>query len=88
MYANLGAAATAHTDLTNVNYPHKMGAAFFTRVECSAARRARGACFAQCGFGDQADAAAHIPEQRRGILGNLPAKRLAGLRARLAKRSR
>lgn len=51
-----------------------------------ATRRAWGAFFEQYVFGDEAEATAHIPEQRRGILGNLSAQQLAGLRAHLAKR--
>jgi hypothetical protein len=38
-------------------------------------------------FGDQEGISAHIPEQRRGILGQLSAPQLAGLRAHLAKKS-
>jgi hypothetical protein len=51
-----------------------------------ATRRAWGAFFEQYVFGEQAEAVAHIPEQRRGILGNLSAEQLAGLRAHLAKK--
>jgi Cupin-like domain len=51
-----------------------------------ATRRAWGAFFEQYVFGEQAAAAAHIPEQRRGILGDLSAEQLAGLRAHLAKK--
>jgi len=51
-----------------------------------ATRRAWAAFFEQYVFGDVAEATAHIPEQRRGILGTLSAEQLAGLRAHLAKR--
>jgi hypothetical protein len=51
-----------------------------------ASRRAWGAFFEHYVFGDDSAAAAHIPEQRRGILGELSAEQLAGLRAHLAKR--
>jgi hypothetical protein len=51
-----------------------------------ATRRAWGVFFEQYVFGDVSGAAAHIPEQRRGILGDLSAEQLAGLRAHLAKR--
>ena len=51
-----------------------------------ATRRAWGAFFEQYVFGDDAEAVAHIPEQRRGILGTLSAEQLAGLRAHLAKK--
>jgi hypothetical protein len=51
-----------------------------------ATRRAWGAFFEQYVFGDDAGATAHIPEQRRGILGALSAEQLAGLRAHLAKK--
>jgi hypothetical protein len=51
-----------------------------------ATRRAWGAFFEQYVFGEHSDAVAHIPEQRRGILGNLSAEQLAGLRAHLAKK--
>jgi hypothetical protein len=51
-----------------------------------ATRRAWGAFFEQYVFGDEADVTAHIPEQRRGILGTLSAEQLAGLRAHLAKK--
>lgn len=51
-----------------------------------ATRRAWSAFFEQYVFGDEAEATAHIPAQRRGILGNLSADQLAGLRAHLAKR--
>jgi hypothetical protein len=49
-------------------------------------RRAWGAFFEHYIFGDQAGISAHIPEQRRGILGELSASELAGLRAHLAKK--
>lgn len=51
-----------------------------------ATRRAWAAFFEQYVFGDDAEATAHIPEQRRGILGTLSAEQLAGLRAHLVKR--
>ena len=51
-----------------------------------ATRRAWAAFFEQYVFGDDLDATAHIPEQRRGILGTLSAQQLASLRAHLAKR--
>jgi hypothetical protein len=51
-----------------------------------ATRRAWGAFFEQYVFGNDADVTAHIPEERRGILGKLSAEQLAGLRAHLAKR--
>jgi hypothetical protein len=51
-----------------------------------ATRRAWGAFFEQYVFGDDPGATAHIPEQRRGILGTLSAEQLAGLRAHLAKK--
>jgi hypothetical protein len=51
-----------------------------------ATRRAWGAFFEQYVFGDDAGATAHIPEERRGILGSLSAEQLAGLRAHLAKK--
>jgi hypothetical protein len=51
-----------------------------------ATRRAWGALFEQYVFGEQAAVAAHIPEQRRGILGDLSAEQLASLRAHLAKK--
>ena len=51
-----------------------------------ATRRAWGAFLEQNEFGDVSGAAAHIPEQRRGILGDPSAEQLAGLRAHLAKR--
>ncbi len=43
-------------------------------------------CAEADGVGDPADATAHIPEERRGILGTLSAEQLVGLRAHLAKR--
>jgi cupin-like protein len=49
-------------------------------------RRAWGAFFEHYIFGEQAGISAHIPEQRRGILGELSASELAGLRAHLAKK--
>jgi Cupin-like domain len=49
-------------------------------------RRAWSAFFEHYVFGDDAEATAHIPEPRRGILGTLSAEQLAGLRAHLAKR--
>jgi hypothetical protein len=51
-----------------------------------ATRRAWAAFFEQYVFGDDIEATAHIPEQRRGILGTLSAQQLDGLRAHLAKR--
>jgi hypothetical protein len=51
-----------------------------------ATRRAWGAFFEQYVFGDDPGATAHIPEQRRGMLGTLSAEQLAGLRAHLAKK--
>jgi hypothetical protein len=51
-----------------------------------ATRRAWGAFFEQYVFGDDTEAVDHIPAQRRGILGTLSAKQLAGLRAHLAKK--
>jgi hypothetical protein len=51
-----------------------------------ATRRAWGAFFQQYVFGDDPGATAHIPEQRRGILGTLSEEQLAGLRAHLAKK--
>ena len=51
-----------------------------------ATRRAWGAFFDHYVFGEKACVSAHIPEQRRGILGELSAEQLAGLRAHLAKR--
>jgi hypothetical protein len=51
-----------------------------------ATRRAWGAFFEQYVFGDDPGATAHIPEQRRGILGTLSEEQLAGLRAHLAKK--
>jgi len=52
-----------------------------------ATRRAWAALFEHYIFGDPADVTAHIPEQRRGILGTLSAQQLAGLRAHLAKKT-
>jgi hypothetical protein len=37
-------------------------------------------------FSDETGVIAHIPEQRRGILGTLSAEQLAALRTHLAKR--
>ena len=51
-----------------------------------ATRRAWGAFFEQYVFGTEADAPAHIPPERRGILGALSAEQLASLRTHLAKR--
>ena len=51
-----------------------------------ATRRAWAAFFDQYVFGDDTGAIAHIPEQRRGILGTLSAEQLSALRAHLAKR--
>jgi hypothetical protein len=51
-----------------------------------ATRRAWGAFFEHYIFGDQAGVSDHIPEQRHGILGELSASELAGLRAHLAKK--
>ena len=51
-----------------------------------ATRRAWGAFFEQYVFGDDPAATAHIPEQRRGMLGALSEEQLAGLRAHLAKK--
>ena len=51
-----------------------------------ATRRAWGAFFEQYVFGNDAEVTAHIPEQRRGILGKLSEEQVAGLRAHLAKR--
>jgi hypothetical protein len=51
-----------------------------------ATRRAWGDFFEQYVFGNDAGVTAHIPEQRRGILGTLSAEQAAGLRAHLAKR--
>jgi len=51
-----------------------------------ATRRAWGAFFDHYVFGEKAGVSAHIPERRRGILGELSAEQLAGLRAHLAKR--
>jgi hypothetical protein len=49
-------------------------------------RRAWGALFERYVFGDDAEATAHIPLQRRGILGTLSDEQLRGLRAHLAKK--
>jgi hypothetical protein len=51
-----------------------------------ATRRAWGELFQQYVFGDQVESLKHIAPERRGILGTLSAKQLAGLRAHLAKR--
>jgi hypothetical protein len=51
-----------------------------------ATRRAWGAFFEHYVFGENASANAHIPERRHGVLGELSAEQLAGLRAHLAKR--
>ncbi len=51
-----------------------------------ATRRAWGDFFEHYVFGDQVGSLGHISAERRGILGTLPAERLAGLRAHLAKR--
>jgi hypothetical protein len=51
-----------------------------------ATRRAWGKFFEQYVFGAESELVAHIPAERRGILGNLSAEQLAGLRAHLAKR--
>jgi len=51
-----------------------------------ATRRAWAAFFEQYVFGDDTGVIAHIPEQRRGILGALSVEQLAALRAHLAKR--
>ncbi|HXI77131.1 MAG TPA: cupin-like domain-containing protein [Steroidobacteraceae bacterium] len=51
-----------------------------------ATRRAWGAFFDHYVFGEKAGVTDHIPERRRGILGELSAEQLAGLRAHLAKR--
>jgi hypothetical protein len=51
-----------------------------------ATRRAWGAFFEHYVFGDEAEATAHIPAQRHGILGELSAEQLAGLRLHLTKR--
>jgi Cupin-like domain len=49
-------------------------------------RRAWGDFFERYVFGGEAEATAHIPEQRRGILGTLSLEQQAGLRAHLAKK--
>jgi hypothetical protein len=51
-----------------------------------ATRHAWGAFFEHYVFGDEAEATAHIPAQRHGILGELSAEQLAGLRLHLTKR--
>jgi hypothetical protein len=51
-----------------------------------ATRRAWGALFEQFVFGDEDAATAHIPPERRGILGKLSAQQLAALRVQLVKR--
>jgi Cupin-like domain len=51
-----------------------------------ATRRAWGDFFEHYVFGEQVESLEHISAERRGILGTLPAERLAGLRAHLAKR--
>jgi len=51
-----------------------------------ATRRAWSELFEQFVFGDDAAATAHIPQERRGILGDLSPQQLAGLRAQLIKR--
>jgi hypothetical protein len=51
-----------------------------------ATRRAWGAFFEHYVFGDEADATAHIPARRHGILGELSAEQLAGLRLHLTKK--
>ncbi len=51
-----------------------------------ATRRAWGAFFEQYVFGDAAETLAHIPAERRGVLGVLSVEQLAALRAHLAKR--
>jgi len=51
-----------------------------------ATRRAWGSLFEQYVFGEQTVVTAHIPEQRHGILGDLSAEQLAGLREHLAKK--
>jgi hypothetical protein len=37
-------------------------------------------------FGDEAAATAHIPQERRGVLGTLSAPQIEALRAQLVKR--
>jgi hypothetical protein len=51
-----------------------------------ATRRAWSELFEQYVFGDEAAATAHIPQERRGMLGNLSALQIAALRAQLIKR--
>jgi hypothetical protein len=51
-----------------------------------ATRRAWGELFEQYVFGDGAAATAHIPPERRGILGTLSEQQIATLRAQLVKR--
>jgi hypothetical protein len=51
-----------------------------------ATRRAWSALFEQYVFGDEITATAHIPPERRGILGALSAQQTAALRAQLVKR--
>jgi Cupin-like domain len=51
-----------------------------------ATRRAWGSLFEQYVFGEQTVVTAHIPEQRRGILGDLSAEQLARLRDHLTKK--
>jgi hypothetical protein len=51
-----------------------------------ATRRAWSDLFEQYVFGDEAAATAHIPQERRGILGTLSAQQIAALRAQLVKR--
>jgi Cupin-like domain len=51
-----------------------------------ATRRAWGAFFEHYVFGEAAEVVEHISPQRRGILGDLSAEQLAGLRAHLAKK--
>jgi hypothetical protein len=51
-----------------------------------ATRRAWSDLFEQYVFGDEAAATAHIPQERRGILGTLSVQQIAALRAQLVKR--
>jgi hypothetical protein len=51
-----------------------------------ATRRAWGALFEHYLFGPQADTVAHIPPDRRGILGDLSVEQIDALRAQLVKR--
>jgi len=51
-----------------------------------ATRRAWSDLFEQYVFGDESAATAHIPQERRGILGTLSAQQIAALRAQLVKR--